>query len=53
VFQELSDRVAAQKASLDATFKTDLPAVNKMLGDRKLKALEVTATESKPPAAGK
>ena len=47
VFKELSDRVAAQKAKLDAVLKTDLPALNQLLADRKLKALEVTATESK------
>jgi hypothetical protein len=43
----LSDQEAALKAKLDGVLKTDLPAVNKLLADRKLKALEVTTTESK------
>jgi 6-pyruvoyl-tetrahydropterin synthase len=53
VFKELSDQVAVQKGKLDAVLKTDLPAVNKLLADRNLKALEVTATESKAAAAGR
>jgi ATP-dependent DNA ligase len=52
VFKELSDQAAVQKGKLDAVLKTDLPAVNKLLADRNLKALEVTATESKAAAAG-
>jgi hypothetical protein len=48
VFKELSDQVAAQKAKFEAAVKTDLPAVNKLLTDRKLKPLEVTTTEGKP-----
>lgn len=51
VFKELSDLLAAQKGKLDAALKTDLPAVNKMLGDKGLKALEVTVIETKAPAA--
>jgi photosystem II stability/assembly factor-like uncharacterized protein len=50
VFKDLSEKLAAQKGKLDAALKADLPAVNKMLADRNLKALEVTATESKPAA---
>jgi hypothetical protein len=48
VFKELSDLLAAQRLKLDAALKTDLPAVNKLLSDRKLKPLEVTAEETKP-----
>jgi hypothetical protein len=51
VFKELSDQEAALKAKLDTVLKTDLPAVNKLLADRNLKALEVTTTESKPAGA--
>jgi len=47
VFKELSEQVAAQKGKLDAVLKTDLAAVNQMLAERNLKALEVTTTESK------
>jgi hypothetical protein len=50
VFKDLSEKLAAQKGKLDAALKADLPAVNKLLADRNLKALEVTATESKPAA---
>jgi photosystem II stability/assembly factor-like uncharacterized protein len=50
VFKELSDQVAAQKGKLDAVLKTDLAAVNKLLAERNLKALEVTAAESKAAA---
>ena len=52
VFKELSDQVAVQKGRLDAALKTDLAAVNKLLADRNLKALEVTTTETKATAAG-
>ncbi|MCX6627360.1 MAG: hypothetical protein NTW28_06995, partial [Candidatus Solibacter sp.] len=48
VFKELTDQVAVQKARLDTVLKTDLPAVNKLLADRKLKPLEVTTAESVP-----
>ena len=48
VFKELSDLLAVQKGKLDAALKTDLPAVNKTLADKGLKALEVTTTETKP-----
>jgi len=48
VFKELSDLLAVQKGKLDAALKTDLPAVNKTLADKGLKALEVTTNETKP-----
>ena len=51
VFKELSDQEVALKAKLDALLKTDLLAVNKLLAERNLKALEVTTTESKPAGA--
>jgi len=50
VFKLLSDQLTAQKTRLDATLKTDLPAVNKLLADRHLDPLAPTTTESKPPA---
>jgi uncharacterized coiled-coil protein SlyX len=50
VFKELSDQLAAQRARLDAALK-DLPAVNQQVTAKGLKALEVTTTESKAPAA--
>jgi hypothetical protein len=39
-----------QKGKLDAALK-DLPAVNQQMSGKGLKALEVTTTESKAPAA--
>ena len=51
VFKVLSDLLAVQKGRLDAAFKTDLPAVNKLLADRHLDGLVVTTTETKAPAA--
>jgi len=50
VFKLLSDQLTAQKTRLDATLKTDLPAVDKLLADRHLDPLAPTTTESKPPA---
>jgi hypothetical protein len=47
VFKVLSDRLAVQRTKLDATLKTDLPAVNKLLADQRLDALTPTTTESK------
>ena len=47
VFKLLSDQLAAQKTRLDAALKTDLPAVNKLLADRKLDPLTPTTTETK------
>jgi hypothetical protein len=44
--------VAAQKAKLDAVLKTDLPALNQLLADRMLKALEVTTTEIEAAGGG-
>ena len=50
VFKLLSDQLAVQKNRLDATLKTDLPPVNKLLTDRHLDALTPTMKGSKPPA---
>jgi len=47
VFKLLSDQLAVQKTRLDTTLKTDLPAVNKLLTDRRLDPLAPTTTESK------
>jgi photosystem II stability/assembly factor-like uncharacterized protein len=49
VFKELSDQLAAQKARLDAALK-DLAAINPQVTGKGLKPLEVTTTETKPPA---
>ncbi|MBZ5621145.1 MAG: glycosyl hydrolase [Acidobacteriia bacterium] len=51
VFKVLSDLLAVQKARLDAALQTDLPAVDKLLTDRRLDPLIVTTTETKDPAA--
>jgi hypothetical protein len=50
VFKLLSDQLAVQKSKLDATVKADLPAVNKLLADRRLDSLTPTTTESKSEA---
>jgi len=50
VFKLLSGRLAEQQNKLDGALKTDLPGVNKLLTDRKLKELVPTKTETKPAA---
>jgi len=51
VFKVLSDLLAVQKTKLDATLKTDLPTINKLLADKKLDPLVATTTETKDPVA--
>jgi hypothetical protein len=41
VFKDLSARLDAQIARLDAVLKTDLPAFNKLLAGRKLEAVKL------------
>jgi hypothetical protein len=52
VYKELSDQLAVEKTKLDQSLKTDLPAMNKLLTDRKLKELTPTTTETPAPKTG-
>jgi photosystem II stability/assembly factor-like uncharacterized protein len=52
VYKLLNQKLAEQQTKLDALLKSELPAVNKQLTDRKLKELAVTKTETpKAPQA--
>jgi len=48
VFDLLTKRLQEQQTRLDQTLKTELPGVNRMLTERKLKELVVTKTETQP-----
>ena len=47
VFRLLAEKLGEQKNRLDAVLNSDLPAVNRLLTERKLDALTVTTTETK------
>ncbi len=49
VYDVLTQRLHDEQAKFDAILKSDLPRVNKMLSDRKMKELVQTTTET-PPA---
>ena len=49
VYKLLAERLAAEQTKLDGTLKADLPAVNRMLVERKLKELVPTTAETPEP----